>query len=112
MIRMILEVSTGHLCPATCKQLDAWAASINLVDRAANDMLLPLFMAGTEFGWLVRCSGVSVLTEPEIPDDLMACLVVGSRFGVDFVLFDADADECAVMPWGGGPGGDTERESV
>ena len=126
MIRTILEVTTGHLCPATCKQLDAWSGLIDFSNpvtpircrpgwpaRAKIDTeLLPVVMAGTEFGWLVWCAGAASLTaDGVIPADLLTCLAVGDRFGVDFVLFDAEADECDAMPWGGGPKGDTERET-
>jgi hypothetical protein len=116
MIRTILEVSTGHLCPATCKKLDAWAGRIDFANRKSDSAMLPVFMGGTEFGWLVRCMNATGFTAGEgdndMPADLLACLTVGDCLGVDFVLFDADADEFASMPWGGGPSGDSVREAV
>ena len=119
MIRTILEVTTDHLCPTTCKKLDSWAGSIDFTDSnsgRSGSALLPVMMAGTEFGWLVRCENAPGFTvgdgDNDIPADLLACLRVGYALGVDFVLFDSGADECASMPWGGGPSGDSVRESV
>lgn len=84
-VRAVLDVSTGHLSPATRAQLDA------LADRDA-----PVDFLRGAHGWLIHaCTDAAA----RWPQDLAAVLAHAVAARCDYVLFDADAPVLDALPW-------------
>lgn len=83
-IAKMLVLSTAHLQPATCNGY--MADTLAAYEKA-------------EFGWFmnVPCDG-ETLAEKDYPADLAIVLAFASGAGMQWVMFDRDADELAALP--------------
>ena len=86
MIRRFLEVSSGHLSPATWDWLDAQLG--DAVRDPRNDMAAQLAGGSIRHGWFVYAP-----EDPtdSLPEDLASVLAAARRQGAEYALFDCDA---------------------
>lgn len=87
MIRRFLDVSSGHLAPATWEWLDAELAEERLRDTSRRGSTLP--GGPTRHGWFVYAPEDP--SAEAMPDDLTAVLRHARQLGCEYVLFDCDA---------------------
>jgi hypothetical protein len=90
-------LSTDHLSPDTCGQLDRWCETIDLCRQDFSQC--PTLMAATDYGWLVFCTE----DQTGMPDDLARCIKWARKRGHTHILFDANGDRTAELPELGGP---------
>lgn len=107
--RIILDVSTAHLCDKAQKLLDSWAtieADYAWVARSTNKLLgspAPLRTHIFAEGWTVRVPwendpGEWDEDERDFPESLRACLKVARANKAAFINFDADAEIMNGLP--------------
>jgi hypothetical protein len=92
-------LSTAHLSPETCAQLDEWCRAIDL-DRRREYSKAPLMVGATDTGWFVNAC---VEERGPIPRDLWHCMRFVQRHGCDIIQFDSEGDEADGLPNLGGP---------
>lgn len=77
MIEKMLVLSTAHLTPETCNDWLPFSVGSH-----------PVWEKG-DYGWFVYVS-----EEPgDIPTDLEGCIHYARYIGVEWIMFDRDADE-------------------
>lgn len=93
-MRAFLDVSSGHLSPATWSWLDA-----QTTDEALRDpdsiLATELFGGRTRYGWFVYAHDHPISA---VPDDLAAVMRLARNLGCEYVLFDSDAPPTPELP--------------
>lgn len=93
-LRTFLDMSSGHLSPATWAWLDAQLADDRLRDPGNADAAQ---IAGgkTRYGWFVYAPEA---VAEGLPEDLTGLLLEARRQGAEYVLLDCDAPPTADWP--------------
>lgn len=94
-IRQFIEISTSHVSEQTGEWLNA--EGLIAADFHNNATIYAeVNMASTHFGWFLYCDeDVDAL---DCPDDLKAVMRWVRAQGLEYVLFDRDADQVEGLP--------------
>jgi len=97
MIRKFLDISTGHLSPATHRWMrEQGRITANMV--TASDPSPAFCMGPTPYGWFCWAGMEDDADNLQaLPVDLQACIREAKRQGCDYIHFDADADTIDVL---------------
>lgn len=86
MIRMFLDVSSGHLSPATWAWLDTQLAD-DILREPKNTTAAGIAGGRTRYGWFVYAAEDCL---DLYPDDLVAVFREARRRDAEYILFDCD----------------------
>ena len=91
-VRQFLDLSTGHLRPET---REAWSAGMAVDDEAMS------LVSATQHGFFVWAGDASEGAEADEgwPHDVADCRRRARAMGCDYLLFDADAEPVAGLPF-------------
>jgi len=87
-VRKFLDLSTGHLTPASRDLLENHCGPSTVYDHPDG------------YGWLLHVptldeeDGTEGEAMQDCPDDLRACIAKARECGCDYILFDADGPDC------------------
>ncbi len=90
-LRLMADLSTGHLRPSTREFLTS----------AADDGNEGFSCGVTQYGWFVTVMELDEEKAEDYPEDLVAAWKYAAAIGADFILFDRDADGMTDLPYYG-----------
>lgn len=93
-IRTFLDLSTGHLTPATRDKLDEWCGAIDLTRKSHSADGPPTLMGATDCGWFVY----TMADTEGMPADLAECMAYACNEDCSYILFDCDGPYDKSLP--------------